>query len=286
MTELERIAAALDGAPGLPVLVSLLRVSGSAYRGPGARMVVMPDGSTVGAISGGCLEKDAVAHAEQARAAGTPRTVTWDLTRDDDKPWGLGMGCNATLDVRFEPCPDGTPGWLRSVLAAHRRREPITVETSPGTLESFPAPIMVVVCGEGADTEPLIRLAAATGWVARAVGKDDAIGALDARSAAVIMTHNYQRDLELLAQLLESDAPYIGVLGPRSRTSRLLEELRARGAPADTSRLARLRAPVGLDIGAETPEEIALAVAAEIRAVFAGRPGGALAQRAGPIHDR
>ena len=286
MTELERIAAALDAAKGVPVLVSLLRVSGSAYRGPGARMVVLPDGSTIGAISGGCLEKDAVAHAEQARAAGAARTITYDLTRDDEKPWGLGMGCNATLDVLFEPCPAGAPDWLRRVLEAHGRREPVTLETSPGVRESFAPPIMVVVCGEGADTAPLMRLAAETGWCSRAVRKEESPGRLDDRCAAVIMTHNYQRDLDLLAELLPGEAPYIGLLGPRSRTARLLDDLAARGARPSESQLARLRGPVGLDIGAETPEEIALSIAAEIRAVFSRRGGGALSQRAGPIHDR
>src|SRR5512140_2388213 len=107
-SELQRITAALSrptGA-GVPVLATLMSVAGSAYRGPGARMIVRPDATTVGAISGGCLEKDVIAHAQRLRGGGAPVAVSWDLTRDDDAPWGLNMGCNAKLDVLLEPCPN------------------------------------------------------------------------------------------------------------------------------------------------------------------------------------
>lgn len=284
MTELDLLHDALEGATGVPVLVSLMRVSGSAYRGPGARMVVHADGRTVGVISGGCLEKDVQSHADQARAAGAPKVVTYDLTRDDDKPWGLGMGCNARLEVLFEPCPRGAPEWMKQVRAAHARRETITLETAPGFTETLAPPLLLVICGEGADVAPLARLADSLGWPSRCLGKEARPGPLDARCAAIVMTHNYQRDLDLLDELLAGHAGYIGVLGPRSRTERLLADLTARGrAPA---RLERLHGPVGLDIGGETPEEIALSIAAEVRAVFSGRSGGSLAERRGPIHDR
>ena len=87
MTELESIAAALATGDGVSVLATLMHVDGSAYRGPGARMVVRADGTTIGAISGGCLEKDIIAHAGQVRAEGTARTILYDLTRDDATPW-------------------------------------------------------------------------------------------------------------------------------------------------------------------------------------------------------
>src|SRR6185436_387839 len=99
-------------------------------------------------------------------------------------------------------------------------------------------------------------------------------------------THNYGRDLQLLGELLASRVRYVGVLGPRGRTERLLADLAAGGRPATPRDQLRLHAPVGLDLGAETPSEVALAIAAEVRAVFAGRSGGALRERQGPIHDR
>ena len=339
MTELETIAAALQGSPG-SVLATLMQVDGSAYRGPGARMVIRPDGGTVGAISGGCLEKDIQAHAEKVRAANAPRTVTWDLTRDDDAPWGLNMGCNARLSVLLEPC-DGVPVYLARALDAERRRDGAVIATcfqageggpavgdrlilldedtrasglgtwaipdahrvmreersdvvqypdQPGApsvfFEFIARPIALAICGEGADSAPLERLGEQLGWQVRRVGKDDDLGILDDRTAAVVMTHNYARDLALLGSLVASRVRYIGVLGPRSRTERLLADLKAGGRDLTPRDALRLHAPVGLDIGAETPAEVALAIAAEVRAAFSARPGGALRDRRGPIHDR
>ena len=125
MTELARVIAAIASSVaggGVPVLATLLRVDGSAYRGTGARMVVLPDDTTVGAISGGCLEKDVTAHAAGLRGGTASRVVTWDLTGDDDAPWGLGMGCHARLDVLLEPCPGGVPDYLAFTQTALARR--------------------------------------------------------------------------------------------------------------------------------------------------------------------
>jgi xanthine dehydrogenase accessory factor len=100
------------------------------------------------------------------------------------------------------------------------------------------------------------------------------------------MSHNYERDLALLMALVPSPARYIGVLGSRQRTRELLAELARRGAKPTRAQLARIHAPVGLDIGGEAPAEVALSIAAEIQAVFAGRRGGALRAAKGRIHDR
>ena len=307
MTELETLLAALE--PGA-VLATLMRVDGSAYRGPGARLLIKRDGTSVGAISGGCLEKDVVAHAEQVRAAGAPRLVSYDLTSDDDKPWGLNMGCNAVLDVLLEPCPAGAPAWLGQLAAAESARRSVVLTTRfkgaklgerrlraakngertravGGKLyEVLQPPVALVVCGDGPDTAAMLAVAEPLGWHARAVHKNEPLGALDGHMAAVVMTHNYGRDLELLGALLPSRVGYIGLLGPRGRAQRLLRDLASRGHRPTRAQLARLHAPVGLDIGADTPGRIALAVAAEVQAAFAHRTGGALARRKGPIHDR
>lgn len=101
----------------------------------------------------------------------------------------------------------------------------------------------------------------------------------------VVMTHNYLDDARLLKALLPSPVSYLGILGPKQRTLKLLEEINADGFGRANSGLARLHSPVGLDIGAETPEEIALAIVAEIKAVSAARRGGSLRERNAPIHD-
>jgi xanthine/CO dehydrogenase XdhC/CoxF family maturation factor len=98
------------------------------------------------------------------------------------------------------------------------------------------------------------------------------------------MTHDFAADAALLGTVLRSPAGYVGVLGPRQRTDRLLDAVRSEGPPLEPWQLERLHAPVGLDIDAETPEEIALSIVAEIQASFCARAGGPLRDRATPIH--
>jgi xanthine/CO dehydrogenase XdhC/CoxF family maturation factor len=100
------------------------------------------------------------------------------------------------------------------------------------------------------------------------------------------MTHHYLRDRSLLRFLLPSAARFIGILGPRKRTEALLEDLGEEGLSVTQEQLERLHGPAGLDIGAESPEEIALALVAEIQAALTGRQGGWLRERKGPIHDQ
>ncbi len=100
------------------------------------------------------------------------------------------------------------------------------------------------------------------------------------------MTHNYMQDLEILQHLFSTPVQYLGLLGPRKRTQRLLDDLRKEGIEPGEEQLQRLFSPVGLDIGAETAEEIALSILGEIQAVLSARQGGQLRQHKGPIHDR
>jgi xanthine dehydrogenase accessory factor len=340
------------------VLATVVKVTGSAYRGAGARLLVLGDDSLAGGVSGGCLERDVVARAERLRAAGRPELVTYDLTKDDG-PWGLGMRCGGNLSLLLEPLPGGFPDHLAFLLDAAARREPAVVATlfraaepagRPGTgptpagsapglavgarlmlsaggaahgtlaggpiggpvladaraalaaarttgrtypvaggeaevlIEYVPPPLALLVCGDEREAAPLVALGEGLGWSVRLLGKHEDPPPLDARSAAVIMTHNDARDLALLPPLLASPAPYVGLLGSRSRTTLLLADLRKAGALAPDADPSRLSTPAGLDIGAETPGEVALAIVAEIHAVFAGRPGGRLRERPGPLH--
>jgi xanthine/CO dehydrogenase XdhC/CoxF family maturation factor len=108
--------------------------------------------------------------------------------------------------------------------------------------------------------------------------------AVDRTTAALVMTHHYLHDRALLGWLLPSPAWYVGVLGPKQRTEDLLADLGSEGVVPSEPERARLYGPAGLDIGAEGPEEIALALLGEIRAVQADRRGGLLRDRKGPIH--
>jgi xanthine dehydrogenase accessory factor len=168
--------------------------------------------------------------------------------------------------------------------------------------EPLVLPLRLLVCGAGHDAIPLVRQAAELGWrvvmvdVRKALltperfpgasefaspDPEAAADALapDARTAAILMSHNYLRDIAYLRSFLDAPLGYLGMLGPRGRTEQMLAQL---GRP---EAIERLYAPAGLDIGAEGPEEVAHAIIAEILGVLHGRGGGALRDRRGPIHD-
>lgn len=174
-------------------------------------------------------------------------------------------------------------------------------------VETIEPPLRLVVFGAGFDAVPVIRIAKELGWYVTVVdhrpayldperlSHPDELVALppeqllghlyvDAATAAVVMTHNFDHDREILAFLLGRDLRYIGALGPKKRTERIMEELTASGRVTRTD--TNIHAPIGLDIGAQTPESIALSIVAEIQAVTAGRAGGFLRNREAPIYDR
>src|SRR2546425_6644373 len=175
-------------------------------------------------------------------------------------------------------------------------------------VEVLRPPIRLVVCGAGHDAVPVVQLAAQTGWRVvvvdsreRFLTKDRFPGArqfikaeslsapervpIDDRTYVVVMTHNYLHDRDLLRGFLQTGAGYLGMLGPRIRTEKILDELRRDGVTISDRARGRIFAPLGLDLGSETPEQIALAVIGEIQAVEAGRRGGFLRERKGPIHE-
>jgi xanthine/CO dehydrogenase XdhC/CoxF family maturation factor len=297
MHELDRIRLALTDAAGRgegAVLATVLAVDGSAYRGAGARMVVRADGSTIGAVSGGCLEADIVARAAEVLASGAPALVHYDTRSSDDGVFGLGMGCRGVVDVRLEPLAGDALRAEIARLAELRARNAVRL----------------LVCGAGADAIPVVRLAAMTGWLvtvtdhrpsfataerfpdaerviridpSHPVGVLASVVRLDEFTAAVVMGHAAAHDRARLHELLGVPGlRYLGVLGPRRRTLELLE-----GAPGVEPGVIppHVYAPVGLDIGAETPEEIALAIVSECAAVLAGRAPRSLREHEGPIHE-
>jgi xanthine dehydrogenase accessory factor len=107
------------------------------------------------------------------------------------------------------------------------------------------------------------------------------------RPAIVLMSHHYLKDLAVLRQIVESEEEfeYIGALGPRARTEQMLEDLRREGVKLPSGRVASIRAPIGLDLGSESPAEIALAVLAEILAAKSGRSAQPLRDKQAAIHE-
>lgn len=317
------VRALLEGAAAVAgeehVVATVVAVHGSSYRRPGARMIVTRERRVAGAISGGCLEGDVLRRGFWLTEHG-PSVVTYDANED------TGSGCNGTIEVLLERAPiDGIDplailarcmreqrratvvtrfrgGFARSELVASRALGSERVEDY--LIEELVPPPRLFVLGAGIDAVPVIEQARAVGWeviacapyarpelrtrLARAdriaIAEPDEITRLiDAsdRAAAVIMNHDYEHDRACLGALLASSARYVGVLGPRKRTARMLDELGV-GATAD----ARVHAPVGLEIGAECAEEIALAIVAEVQASLARAPAHSLRSRIGSIHDR
>jgi xanthine/CO dehydrogenase XdhC/CoxF family maturation factor len=200
----------------------------------------------------------------------------------------------------------------QEVLESKRSRCEI-FQTSDGNVEFFveliAPPVSLFVFGAGFDARPVAGFANDLGWHVSVIDHRAAFATserfpkasnvlvlppedlqrnliLDQNTAAVIMTHNYNRDREILRFLLESEACYIGALGPKRRTEKLLEELNAEGTNFSPEQLEKLFAPVGLDIGANTPEAIALSIIAEIQSVLNQREGGFLRRRKSSIYER
>ncbi|MEH2083111.1 MAG: XdhC family protein [Nostoc sp.] len=175
-------------------------------------------------------------------------------------------------------------------------------------IEVIQPPTSLIIFGAGYDAVPVAQFAQALGWDVTIVDcrANEATRSrfpilcdvilsrreivhkqvfINAHTVTVVMTHNYLDDLEILKMLLPSPAPYIGVLGPKLRTERLLEDLHLQGIDYTTEQLKRLHGPIGIDIGADTPEEIAIAIIAEIQAVLTNRNGNFLRNRNQPIHQ-
>ena len=228
---------------------------------------------------------------------------------------GVAIGSRLAMRAGGEPWGDALGDDLAAAIAADARvaieRGESATRTYPiagGTVEAFVEAIVppphLFVLGTGHDAVPVVEIARSLGWEVavctprprvsirqRFVRADEVLVGTPAeiaarvdqcdRAVAIVMAHDLELDRQHLGMLLATRARYIGVLGPRARTARLLDEL-GLGTHDDP----RIHAPVGLELGAETPQEIALASVAEILAVLARAPASNLRDRLGPIHDR
>jgi xanthine dehydrogenase accessory factor len=300
MSGTNQIVAAAQTLPyERAVLVTLVKVEGSSFRKPGARMLVTDRGEVRGCVAGGCLETTIIEHA-QAGLEGTRTTVLLDTTQDADVLFGHGVGCPGKLYFLLEPFPRGSlPPVLAAAKKASEVRQPVIINhhfDGGEFQETLEPPFRIVVFGAGNSAIPLVRVAAEIGYevivvdaraafattarfpeasrivVARPESLVDTLS-LDVWSSAVLLTHNVLTDAALVELLLGSPVPYIGVVGSRTRVATVLGMVPERGRD-------RVFGPVGLDIGAESPAQIALAVLAEIEMVRSCRSGGSLRDRA------
>lgn len=287
MKELIDITRMWEARPGEQLaLATLVRAEGSSYRRPGARMLIASDGATIGSLSGGCLEEEVAQRSLEVLQSGIPSLMDFDTRRR--------FGCNGRIEILVERVANEFLGELTAALRERRVCRAVS-ELGRGSrmlradeavpekafLQIIEPPIQLIVFGEGPDSRPLRALADLLGWPCVAAEQAaDLPTTADARTAAVIKSHNYGRDCAALRQLLQLDLRYVGLLGPRRRRDEILGDLLDSGVTFS----AELFAPAGLDLGAETPEEIALAIVAEIQNVFAESSGESLRDRKVPIH--
>jgi len=347
-------------------LATVVRVRGSSYRSPGARMLITNDGKWVGSISGGCLEGDALRKARQVMTTGIPMTVTYDTREESNQNLGIGLGCNGVIDVLIQPvAPETTSSPIHEFERLVASTTPITMATifngsnvsdtmvmdeqgnvlkhfqdltlsllvHPQLLNAFDTKksgaqafahdgetievfieliqpsIRIIIFGAGFDARPVSALAKSLGWDVEVT--DECVAHIaplffpDADklslcqrdfvdrdfhitpyTACILMSHNYEYDRDVLQKLLSTPASYIGILGPRKRFDKMQVEFASKGITLTEQDHHRIHSPIGLDVGAETPDEIAISIIGEIQAKFANREGGFLKNRNAPIHQR
>jgi xanthine dehydrogenase accessory factor len=283
-------------------LATLIQTEGSSYREPGARLLVDSEGGTLGVLSGGCLEEEIARHGQKVIDDGSPVLLSFDTKRL--------YGCDGQLKILVEPLPAAEPNGnlITEIQRVLRNREVCRVRTcfEGDTLGSkvltadalvaerrgvlidmVSPPIRLLLFGTGPEIGPITQLAGNLGWVVERFGHPSELAEdfrPDAQTAAIVMTHNFGRDLLALDRLLPFQLRYVGLLGPRKRHADLLARL-SEYRPLDfDAEVKTLFAPAGLDIGSEAPEEIALSIVSEVAAVLSERRGGFLRERKGDIH--
>jgi xanthine dehydrogenase accessory factor len=372
MKEIQSIIQAYEKAKDQKtecVLATVVHVEGSSYRSAGARMLVDEFGLMTGAISGGCLEGDALRKALHALDQGRNKLITYDTSDEEDAVIGAQLGCNGIIQVLFEPIRfenpanpvellkkavnSGQNAVLVSLFNLQKSKLQIGttfffnnenkmngIEGNPklsdqiqtdaehafnqlvsqfieyqfedeqlnAFLYVYTPPPNLILVGAGNDARILSEMAELLGWTITItdgrpthantdrfsnsckviVSKPEQILeniTIDDHTVFVLLTHNYNYDLAVLKLLLDkSEIPYIGILGPNKKYQRMLDDLKSEGIEPTKDQAGRIFAPVGLDIGAETPSEIGLSILSEIQAVLTESDASHLREIEGAIH--
>lgn len=365
MKELKAILAAHRMADNKrqAAIATVVKVKGSSYRSPGARMYITDDGKWVGSISGGCLEGDALRKARQVMMEKKAMTVTYDTREESNQNLGISLGCNGVIDVLIEPIASendpvevfekciaanqpvaiatiirgngtsekllmtngaATDGFSNRALANDvtpllkrvfdsKKSETINLSCNGEAFEVFleliQPSVSLILFGGGFDARPVSQLAKNLGWEVQVT--DECVAHIvpiffpqadklslcqrefidrdfniTPYTACVLMSHNYEYDRDVLRKLINTPAPYIGILGPRKRFEKMMAEFKEAGIELSSEQLQRIHSPIGLDIGAEAADEIAISIIAEIQSKFTNRTGGFLKHNPGPIHQR
>lgn len=300
---MERIKIISEAIRKGGVLATIVQVDGSAYRKEGTMMLFTKDGQQMGMVSASCLEVDLEIQVERLldRPHHFSQLIVYDMSREDDLGWGKGAGCNGKVHILLEKVDESLKKSFKKVLKHVTNNMPVMVykslHTVPGKVSTSYYPQndvpfgtnidtistkdtyanclypqqRLIIFGAGQDVMPLIRFAHDTGfetylWSANVSETEQFQPAICFRDLkalvyypsdyVVVMTHDFQQDKKVIQQVLfHQTFRYVGVLGPRKRMERLLHH---KEIPS------WIHNPVGLDIRAEGPEEIAISIMAEI----------------------
>lgn len=269
-------------------LATVVAVDGSAPREIGAALAVDEAGTAAGSVSGGCVDAEVYELCREALRTGEP--VRRSFESDPDDPFAPALTCGGRIEVlirRIDPGGrDAIPAGLDPDPADAPRLlvfgavEVAAALTRVGSMLGY----RVTVC----DARPVFatreRFPGADEVVIDWPHRYFATAEVGPRTAVCVLTHDTRFDIPVLLAALRSPAGYVGAIGSRRTCGQRAERLRAAGLTE--AELSRLRAPIGLDLGGETPEEVALAIGAEILALARGRGAQPLRDTAGPLHHR
>jgi xanthine dehydrogenase accessory factor len=238
-------------------LVTIVSTRGSTPQRVGAKMLVFADGRTVGTIGGGCYEHDALLKARESLQTHKPRLVEYELS--DDFAEESGLVCGGQMQVYIEPLEPSPRLFIVGAghVAQHLARLAQSVGFRTHVLDDrekfanrdrFP------------DVDEIV-VAPISEWLE--------VARFPANTYAVVVTRGHRHDWAALRALAPRDLRYLGLIGSRAKVKRIYDALVGEGMPVEA--LARVYAPIGLDIGAVTPEEIAVSILAELIAVRRGR---------------
>lgn len=314
------------------VLATVVALEGSSYRRPGVRMLITEDQKMVGAVSGGCVEKEVLRQADSVFSTAIPKIMTYDGR--------YRLGCEGILYILLEPftpsdtfleafsksVKDRLPFAIRSYYSMQessseyfgsllvsgaqdypfRPAYSINPETAVFEEQMKPCSRLLIIGAEH-DAVQLCSFAALLGWevtivanpseeksVADFPGAQELICvmpetfdpvAIDNQTAIILMTHSFVKDLQFLITLKDTEPFYLGLLGPATRRERLLHEFLERCPEAAELLFERMHGPAGLNIGAETPQEIAIAILSEILSVLHRQEPIPLRDKKGAIHN-
>jgi xanthine dehydrogenase accessory factor len=253
-------------------LVTVVRSVGSTPQRAGAKMLVFADGRTVGTIGGGCYENDAFWKAREAIASGRPQLLHYEL--NDDFAQENGLVCGGQMDVHVDPLAPAPHLYVigaghvglhvaRAAGDAGFRIHVVDDREKFASRERFPDADEIVV---DAIPDYLHRTA------------------IPPNAYVVVVTRGHQNDLEAVRALAARDLKYLGLIGSRAKVVRISDVLLAEGMPGEC--LERVHAPIGLDIGAVTPAEIAISIVAELIAVRRGADTSSVSMSAASQRSR